>query len=665
MSRLTFNQRARRIRLIIAVCAIAGLVTVGLSTSATGMPPIYAPGQAHPAVAASNVLTSVSCPTSSFCAAVDEEGNVWFDTSGMWTTQYVDTTNEIYAISCTSSSFCMAVDNGGNALSYDGTSWTSSNIDGTNTINDVSCTSSSYCVAVDASGNYLVYSGSPTPAWSSPAVINQYESFYAVSCVSTTFCMAGSNDAADGYVYTFNGTSWSLLKYINQYGIDSISCVSSSWCAVVQDNGDVWIDSSGTWGGSDLEGANTEAMESVSCSSTSFCSAVDQLGNSFTYNGTSWSSATTADTGNVIDSISCTGSTNCAAVDNAGNYLQYNGTWAAPLLIDSPYEINGMSCTSSSFCGAIDTNGRLSPTTTSPPYSGSSQAHVAMSLGGSSSSVSCQGSTFCMATSGNSGTGNLAARWQSGSGVTTYAASKFATGVGELTGVSCWSSDLCVAVSGNGTSGGASYFNGTKWATMTFSGGTPGDLNAVSCSSGYCYALSSGGAIWTCSVSSACTATSKWTATADGAASPGPGAQSLYCAGTGDCVAVDGDTAYETTDGWGASGTGAYTVTGATDLVSVSCPNSDCTAVDGAAGSGGTAHNVFDSTSPYSGSWTASTPNAGANGYGPTGKSAGEVADSVSCWSTQDCAVGFTGGWAVISSNGDFATGVTTKKIFH
>ncbi|MGA2761668.1 MAG: hypothetical protein ABSF08_15275, partial [Candidatus Cybelea sp.] len=64
-------------------------------------------------------------------------------------------------MSCTSSSYCVATDNDGNVLTYNGTSWSADqDIDSTRTLNAISCVSPSSCVAVDASGYRVVYSWS-------------------------------------------------------------------------------------------------------------------------------------------------------------------------------------------------------------------------------------------------------------------------------------------------------------------------------------------------------------------------------------------------------------------------------------------------------------------------------------------------------------------------
>jgi hypothetical protein len=72
-------------------------------------------------------------------------------------------------VSCPSASFCVAVDAYGNGVTFNGSSWTApANIDATNGLTSVSCPSASFCVAVDGAGNALTFNGS---AWAAPANI--------------------------------------------------------------------------------------------------------------------------------------------------------------------------------------------------------------------------------------------------------------------------------------------------------------------------------------------------------------------------------------------------------------------------------------------------------------------------------------------------------------
>jgi hypothetical protein len=74
---------------------------------------------------------------------------------------------------------------------------------------------------------------------------------------------------------------------------------------------------------------------SVSCASATFCAAVDYEGNALTFDGTSWSAATSIDA-LPLASVSCPSSSFCVAVDYSGNVVTFDGTsWSAPVSIDS------------------------------------------------------------------------------------------------------------------------------------------------------------------------------------------------------------------------------------------------------------------------------------------------------------------------------------------
>src|SRR5690242_14246237 len=95
---------------------------------------------------------------------------------------HIDSTSPIAlnSVSCPSSSFCVAVDLRGDAVTYNGTSWTppaviegeKQNPDGTfqsHRLTSVSCPSTSFCMAVDENGNAVSYNGT---SWSAPADVD-------------------------------------------------------------------------------------------------------------------------------------------------------------------------------------------------------------------------------------------------------------------------------------------------------------------------------------------------------------------------------------------------------------------------------------------------------------------------------------------------------------
>src|ERR1019366_4477485 len=119
---------------------------------------------------------TVSCSSASVCVVVDEAtagsggGNEISYTGSTWSSPVdINGTTQILSVSCPSATFCMAVDYIGNAFSYDGSTWSSAaNID-VNGLVSVSCPSATFCMAVDSMGNALSYDGN---TWSSAANID-------------------------------------------------------------------------------------------------------------------------------------------------------------------------------------------------------------------------------------------------------------------------------------------------------------------------------------------------------------------------------------------------------------------------------------------------------------------------------------------------------------
>ena len=160
------------------------------------------------------MLQAISCPSVSFCAATDSRGNVatstyprntqvpWklahIDRGGPTTLVYDHSPIGLEDISCPSASFCLAVDEEGDVLASrdpagGASKWYSTDVDGTNLIGWVACASSSLCVALDYEGN-LVASKHPdagAAAWAKGKIdAADGGGFSGLTCPSTTLCVA-------------------------------------------------------------------------------------------------------------------------------------------------------------------------------------------------------------------------------------------------------------------------------------------------------------------------------------------------------------------------------------------------------------------------------------------------------------------------------------------
>ncbi|HLH46649.1 MAG TPA: hypothetical protein VKV25_05770, partial [Acidimicrobiales bacterium] len=316
---------------------------------------------------------------------------------------------------------------------------------------------------------------------------------YAVSCTSASFCMAvgdyaGTSGAAQTLAEVYNGTSWSRTTTVNPAAtadnkLVGVSCVSTSFCVAVG----YYIGPNGS--------AQTLAE---------------------TYNGTSWSQATTvnpsATASNTLAAVSCSSSSFCVAVGYymLGSYAQtlaeiYNGSsWSQAATVNpaatASNELVGVSCTAVSFCVAVGYYGASSAAQTlAEIYNGTSWSQAATanpSANDALYAVSCVSTSFCVAV-GYNPPQTLAEVYNGSSWSQSATVNPAAND--ELLGVSCTSSSFCMAVGYGGAFGVAvtvaETYNGTSWTSLSPASpdGISGDaLYATSCpSSGTCLAVGS------------------------------------------------------------------------------------------------------------------------------------------------------------------------------
>jgi hypothetical protein len=502
-----------------------------------------------------NQLSSVSCPTATFCAATDYQGNWLFDNSGTWTspTPFNATTpsdNVAEAISCPSTSFCMAVGYHQNGTNFgteidfwDSGHWYAQS-GGTTSDNfaAVSCTSTSFCLAVtyfglssvisnphidpSDSSNEIVYETAPTAV----DQVNFVSGMTSVSCASSTYCAAGTNE---GFLEVYNGASWTTTSIFQSFTAPGyVSCplvasaasnTFSSDCFAINSDGETAYSQGNTTWTAGPTGSALSLVSAVSCADTATCEASDFTGRVWAISlstvyphVTASTSSSTFDPPHFVTAIQCTSATLCVASDTAGNVFQMTGsTWSsAHQLTTRPYGIltlscspfnltepictafnadgaqfvfdgsswnsyntepgvfyAGFSCTSGSTCWGIDDNFRAyhyvtrgsTPATTTLP---SNDPTNAFPMG-----LSCaEGTKFCMAVD-DVGYGYFTTG-------TTWKATKAFDNVGTPTAVSCTSATFCVAVD----DGGRAYtWNGATWSGARFV--TKNYLGAISCAS--------------------------------------------------------------------------------------------------------------------------------------------------------------------------------------
>src|SRR5437763_289953 len=179
----SFSSTRHRLRSLLALLPLAAAVGVlsgsaGAASGLTWAAPVQVDHQAP--FGHTNSFTGVSCPTSSFCAAVDGEGNVLTSTNptggeSAWAIAPIDgqltaprSLGEVLtAVSCPSTTLCVAVDNIGNVITSTNPgagapAWSAAAVDAPHALLGVSCApSTTLCVAVDGSGD-VVAPNNPT-----------------------------------------------------------------------------------------------------------------------------------------------------------------------------------------------------------------------------------------------------------------------------------------------------------------------------------------------------------------------------------------------------------------------------------------------------------------------------------------------------------------------
>jgi hypothetical protein len=441
-----FFQRGRFHRTLrVAILAIVGLpLFVTASASVAEHASASTPSWSDQEVAAtlnlnSAQVNSVSCVAGNFCAAggsyKDANGNTQafvavFDGSS-WSDQEVGATFNVggralvRSVSCVSSNFCVA-----------GGSYT-----------NVSGFQSSFTSELDGA-TWSDQATTPAPNAGNGGYIN------SVDCLSTTFCTAGGsygdiNGQTQAFVTFFNGTTWSgdeIAASLNAGAsayVYSLSCVSTTFCVAGGSYTDIFrrseafvsVFNGSTWNDQEVAatlsvGGTTAYAESVSCVSTTFCVASGRYtdGSSHAqayvsvFNGATWSDQEIGATLNAVnvwvDSLSCVSATFCvtggeysATSGNHGFISVFNGTtWTNQDVADSlgtgsNASVFSVSCVSTTFCVAggfyLDANSQAQDFVSVLSGGIWSDQEVGSSLnvggGASMSSVSCVSTTFCVA----------------------------------------------------------------------------------------------------------------------------------------------------------------------------------------------------------------------------------------------------------------------------
>jgi hypothetical protein len=298
----------------------------------------------------------------------------------------VDTRGGLSGVSCPTRTFCMAVDSSGRAMTYDG-HWSKPKKVVAGSLTAVSCPTRTFCVAVGSVGapkeNDPVIAVDSNGKWSTTVGpdAGAAEPLTGVSCDSPTFCVAsgtmweGGAPGTTAYVETYDGHSWTVVQnqdltgYASGDVMSGVSCVSVSFClagGTAGDRGDIGgladVDNGGTWTGSQIFDDRTLGLEgggidAVACAAGNSCLVAGLGPYVWSYDNGGWTVAV-ADRVADVTALACPEASTCVAADSAGNVVsEASGNWEPPLSVDSGHSLSAVSCPTTRFCVTVDSDG--------------------------------------------------------------------------------------------------------------------------------------------------------------------------------------------------------------------------------------------------------------------------------------------------------------------
>jgi putative cell wall-binding protein len=336
---------------------------------------------AHPSISAGLLYGGTSAVSSDVQAELDGQF-----TPGTVTLVNISSAS-ITGVSCPTTTWCMAVDAAGNAITYANGAWGAPvvvdtgarSMNTTGEFDGVSCPTTTFCMAVSYLDGYSIYqSGAWGPMTGPPGSIA--DSYHGVSCVSSTYCAAESDNFGDLTFYD-SGT-WSQPTAHNGIGIgDSVSspiaCSSPEFCMYVAGDKYQTATAGALSAAKTIDPAATkDVAPNVSCTSPTSCVMVFADGGlAEAWNGTSFTSAgdilAAGDSSIGLNGVSCV-STFCAAPSDQELYVTSNqgGSWSGLGAFTTAGTSAAISCPSSTLCFiggvhgymyALNPGGPLSP----------------------------------------------------------------------------------------------------------------------------------------------------------------------------------------------------------------------------------------------------------------------------------------------------------------
>jgi len=323
------------------ICTIAAAaVWAGLATPATA--------SLTQAVGAGNSLNAVSCvPATTTCVTSDSQGNAFYATdvsvtaAAAWNSWAGPGVAPSWALACPATSLCVLA-SGTVPDSEGGNVYRANSLGGTflssflpaNGVGALSCPSTDFCVSANEGGGFIRYSTKPSGTlWT--AVVIGTGAMKGVSCLSPSFCAvvdaAGNVRVATTEQGVKEGAGWKATSVNGAVALQDVVCTSTSSCLAVDGSGEVLELAIAADGGATVTRqpvAGAGRLVALSCAGLT-CAAADADGGLFGSidGGASW--AMRSGSAPEFTSVSCASASLCAGVTRAGTITTFDPS--APL----------------------------------------------------------------------------------------------------------------------------------------------------------------------------------------------------------------------------------------------------------------------------------------------------------------------------------------------
>ncbi|MTD15159.1 hypothetical protein GIS00_14540 [Nakamurella sp. YIM 132087] len=229
-------------------------------------------------------------------------------------------------LSCPSADFCLGSDRV-RVQQFDGTRWRAQ-LPAVQR-SEITCLAKTFCAAITGTSSVAVWTGTtwslPTRLVTGSAIVEQ------LACASASFCMA----AASGRSFRYNGLTWSPAGPLSTPSVAAegadLECPTSTWCLLVQRDGKMRTWNGSSWSAASSPGFGRYLTSELQCLSPQFCviTGAEYPGYYSTFDGARWSVPAPVETDDIYPfygSLNCWSTTGCL-LDGAPNYdYVFDGT---------------------------------------------------------------------------------------------------------------------------------------------------------------------------------------------------------------------------------------------------------------------------------------------------------------------------------------------------